>query len=371
MGTWTARDWAALALVLMTAVAWPTGRGLAAQTAAAAHDSTGPTPASSSARHTRTDAQRELFAVANTWRVYADNDLFAMRPKGVANDFDYTHGMGLVLEWADAPAWLRRRMASVRGCSAAVASEDGCATTSLRVRQAIYTPASNLTRPVRGERPYAGYLGAVGALSRVQPGRTRTWSLELGTTGAPSLAEPFQRLVHNWTGSTQELGWDYQLAARPTGSLRYDEWRFRDARTTGLRLRPAVHMAAELGTLRTAAVFGVESRISFDRENWWLPSDGHEAQALGPFLSAGWLQEFVARDLFLDGHFFNTYVTSERNWTVQQFAGTVGWRFRSATVDFRLVHRTKEYEAQFRPHRFGAFGMTVHRWPSRARAPGQ
>jgi DNA repair ATPase RecN len=49
----------------------------------------------------------------------------------------------------------------------------------LGVRQAIYTPPSNETFAVFGQRPHAAYLGLAAGLSEVRRHRTRTLRLDL------------------------------------------------------------------------------------------------------------------------------------------------------------------------------------------------
>ena len=278
------------------------------------------------------------------------------------NDFDYTHGMGVSAEWSEAPLWLRRRLGDRPGCSASVGPDSrGCVTSTLNARQAIFTPPSNSTRPVPGERPYAGYLGATAGATLVRAGVMRGMAIELGTTGPLSLAEPMQDVVHKWTRSKPELGWHNQLAARPTMLLRYHELRNRDHLTSTTQARSAFLWSAEVGTLRTAAALGGELRISLRQAPLWLPGDGARAQSTGPFVLAALQQDLVLRDVFLDGHFFNESITSERIPLVRQATLGAGWRLDVASFEFRWVNRSREYDAQPRAHRYGTLAVTLHR----------
>lgn len=301
-------------------------------------------------------------AASYTLRFFVDNDVLSLRAKGVPNDFDYTHGMGVSADWGEAPLWLRRRLGDRDGCSSGVEpGSRGCLMSSLSARQAIFTPPSNGSRPVMGERPYAGYLGATAGATLVRVGMMRRVAIELGTTGPLSLAEPIQGLVHKWTRSMPELGWDNQLAARPTMLVRYEELRNRDhlARTTSAR--SALRWSAELGTLRTAATFGGELRVALKHAPLWLPDDGARAQSTGPFVLVALQQELVLRDVFIDGHFFNESITSRRIPLVRQATLGAGWRLDLATFEFRWVDRTREYHAQPRAHRYGTLSVTLHR----------
>ncbi len=296
-----------------------------------------------------------------TVRLFIDNDMFALRPLGVANDFEYTHGMGAVMRWATAPQWLRSRVGGLPGCEGSEQRAQGCMMAGLTVRQAIFTPPSNKERPVRGERPYAGYLGGAVAATLIRGATQRTLALDLGTTGTPALAEPLQRMVHRITGDEQELGWKNQLATRPTISLLYEELRTLDRRISTAPLRAGLRWSAELGTLRSAATVGGEVRLGLAGGAVWLPEDGASALTRGPFVAAAAQQELVMRDVFLDGHFLNRSVTSERIPAVQQLSLAGGWRWSDATFDFRWHYRTRDYKAQPRPHRYGTLSLTLHR----------
>lgn len=304
-------------------------------------------------------------SIARTARLFVDNDMFALRPLGVANDFEYTHGMGVVMHWTTAPDWLRARLRHRPGCQTGEQREAGCVMAGFSVRQAIYTPPTNKERPVRGERPYAGYVGGAAAVSMISAAAQRTLAIDLGTTGTPSLAEPLQRAVHSITSNEQELGWSNQLATRPTFVVQYEELRTRDRTVRGAPFRAGLRWEADVGTLRSAATLGAEVRLGLNRGELWLPTDGVKALSRGPFVAAAAQQELVLRDVFLDGHFLNRSVTSERIPSVRQLALTGGWRWAAASFDFRWIYRSRDYKAQPRPHKYGTLSLTLHRRDSR------
>ncbi len=293
-------------------------------------------------------------------RAFLDNDLFALRDSGAATDFDYTHGIGAVAHWADAPAWLRARWRGAAGCSAPADRLRGCLTSTLGIRQAIYTPSSNESRPVPGQRPHAGYLGVQIGASYVTPRRLRTVQLDLGTTGRASLGAPLQQLIHTVTGSAPERGWHNQLGTRPAIALRYDELLSQELSLRPVHLRARAHLGAQLGTLRTAALAGGELQLARNTRRFWTPFDGGLALPLGPYLLGGVRQERVARDLFVDGHFGDETITSIREPNVWQTTVGIGWRFPGGSGEYRHIRRGKEYRDQLGAHSHGSFTFTFH-----------
>lgn len=318
-------------------------------------------PAGAQSAGDATDTAPPATQVARIVRVSLDNDLFALRDSALPTDHDYTHGMGAVVQWADAPARVRGWLRDVPGCARAEARGHGCLMASLGAQQAIYTPASNETFRVPGQRPHAGYLGLIASITHVVPHRQRTVRLDVGTTGRPALAAPLQRAMHAVTGSTTELGWSNQLGARPTLAVRFDEQWQADAAPRWVHVRTRGQWGVQAGTLRTGAVVGAAVQVAPNRRRFWTPHDGAEPLPLGPYLLGGVRQELVARDLFVDGHFGDRSVTSRRETSVWQTEVGFGWRFAGGSSEYRHVRRGREYAAQLRPHSYGAFVFTWYR----------
>ena len=305
------------------------------------------------------DQGAERAPVSRVLRVQVDNDLFALRDSGPPTDYDYTHGMAGTVLWAEAPAGVRRRLGNLPGCATAESRRAGCLMALFAVRQQIFTPASNMPAPIPGQRPHAGYLGLQLGVQQVLPWRARTVALEVGTTGRPTLARELQALMHAVTGSAPELGWGNQLGTRPAIVMQgHDEWQA-DARAAGAHLRARARYGIQLGTLRTSVAAGAEVQVAPDRRTLWTPQEGGRALPLGPYVLGGVRQELVGRDLFVDGHFGDRSVTSERIASVWQTTVGFGWRFAGGGAEFRHVRRGKQYVAQLGPH---AFGRLVFSW---------
>lgn len=314
------------------------------------------------------DSTRAIVAVSDTStqvtrviRAFLDNDLFALRRQGAATDYDYTNGVGATAYWADAPGWLRRRLRDRPGCALASARAGGCVRGSLGLRQLIYTPASNSAVDIPGQRLHAGFLGVSAGAALVSPGRARELQVEIGTTGAPALAAQVQGAIHEVTGTQRELGWHNQIEARPMIAARYNElWQF-DARPLGAHVRSRVDVGAQLGTMRAALETGAEVRVSIDRRPFWTPYDGGSTLPLGPYVLSGVRQEFVGRDVFLDGVSGGRPSTAERRSAVWQTMVGVGWRFAGGATEYRHVRRGREYEGQLGPHAYGALVFTFYK----------
>lgn len=310
----------------------------------------------------RADAFRDtLTQVERIVRVSLDNDLFAMRDSLIPTDHEYTHGLAADLHLADAPARLRRWLGDAPGCAAAEQRTRGCLMAMLGVRQAIYTPPSNETFPVFGQRPHAAYLGLALGLSSVRRYRLRTARLDLGTTGRPALGEPVQRFIHEITGSRPELGWRNQLPARLVMAVRVEDTWEGALRRAGLHLRARGVYGGQLGSLRTSAYAGTELQLAPDRRPFWTPWEGSAALPLGPYLVGSVRQEFTAHDLFVDGHLGAFGSPASREPSVWQTSAGIGWRFAGGSSEYRHVRRGKDYFWQQRPHTWGAFVFTWYR----------
>lgn len=321
-------------------------------------------PASSAAATVAQATDRAADRPLQSTRVvqgYLHNDLFALRDSSAATDFDYTSGVGLAVQWADAPQWLRRAARGQPGCAVADNRRTGCLRAMLGISQAIFTPASNTAEPVRGQRPHAGALQLSGGAERVTARRRLSVQLDLGTSGRAALAEPVQGVFHALTGTPPELGWDNQVVSRLLLGLRLlDVWHV-DHALGGAHLRTRAHWGGEAGTRRVAALAGAELRVAMNRSPFWTPTDGGTPLPLGPYVAAGVQQDHVRYDLFLDGFGEGPRPTSERIPGVWQASVALGWRFTGGQMEYRHVRRGEEYRAQVAPHAYGALAFTFNR----------
>lgn len=144
-----------------------------------------------------------------------DNDI------AFATDGDYTNGLRFT--------WLSEEH-SILSCSDCTASRwkntlsllpglgqpNSLYSTSLNLEQLMITPVDlTASTPQYEDTPYAGLLRLeLGVFARETNSLTG-YALSLGATGKKSLAAQSQKLVHDWTNSTEPQGWKHQLPAKP------------------------------------------------------------------------------------------------------------------------------------------------------------
>lgn len=274
-----------------------------------------------------------------------DNDVLALRGREAPPDHDYTHG--LHLSFGVTPPGRLRRTLSLPRCAPTPVTEP-CLHTRLTLGQRIYTPRRDAHTPVPGERPYAGWLYASAEISVVEALHRRTFGIELGITGPPAMGEPVQNGVHRLLRSEPQHGWAHQLRFEPGIQLRYEQSRpvEHSVPLVGpVRLGP--EWALMLGNVRTAAEVG------------GLLHAGANAPGVYTHLRAH--QEWVARDLFLDGNSLRETSSAERIPLVSEAELGVGYRWTRWALAYRFVLRSREYEAQPTAHRYGSLVLSRYR----------
>jgi len=262
-----------------------------------------------------------------------DNDILAVRGTGAPPDYDYTHGLHLGAEFVGLP-WPRHRRLDTEAMG--LRSHIG-------IGQRIYTPRQDGREPVPGERPYAGWLFLDGRVVVTGAGMEHRLDLEVGVTGPAALGEPVQNGFHRLVGSTLQEGWEHQLHGEVAGLVRYGITGTH--RLGGAWLRPQGEIA--LGTLWSGAASGLDVRF------------GASPDAQGLYAGAGIRQEWVARNLFLDGNTFRSSVEAETRGWVSQAAVSLGYGFGRWDAEYRFVLRSREYAAQPSAH---GYGSVMLRW---------
>lgn len=269
-------------------------------------------------------------------RLVLDNDLFAPHPLDrPAQDRDYTAGTRL--SWTSSGAGWWAKPLGIGADSVRLA-------TRWEVGQEIYTPRIDHTTPVPGERPYAGWLYGSVTAEATKGARTRSLTLQLGVTGPPSLAEPVQTEVHKLGGFDRPLGWRYQIPFQPGVVARYGE-RWALAREAGgVRGEVGPAWEVELGNVLTGAQAGVHGRIAYR----------------GVYAVAAAREDWVARNLFLDGSFSGNAPQVEKLVFVPQVEAGAGVRIGGLGIGYRAVHRGREYRTQRTEHTWGSIILELH-----------
>jgi hypothetical protein len=266
-----------------------------------------------------------------------DNDILALRGRGAPADYDYTQGLVIGVELDSASRWMPGRLPAC--------GENGteqCLRTRLEVGQRIYTPRRDAPNPIPGERPYGAWLYAGGGVARESGRGVRSLEVELGVTGPPALGEWVQNGVHRLTGSERQEGWAHQTGFEPGILLRFQEGR----RWGGgaARVEPALRL--ELGNVRTAAAMG---------------ASGVLGRGMGVYARLGGRQEWVVRDIFLDGGTLGSRSTARKLPFVSEGEAAAGFRARKWSAEYRFVARSREYRAQPEGHAYGSLVLTVAR----------
>ena len=301
---------------------------------------------------------------ARAVQLVVDNDLFALRGRGLPPDHDYTHGTRATVAWAGP-----RRSAGARttapGCRSPAARRGGCRTVALTVGQEIYTPRRDAPAPVPGERPYAGWLHVTGSTTVVRLGRARALHATVGVTGPASLARGVQDGVHRLMHNEPQLGWAHQLGPALGVEVGYAEVR-RGERSLGAAGMAAVRgrWGASAGTLRSRLTAGADAVLGLRGTAPWSPAEPEVDRPPRASLLVGVRQDWVLHDAFVDGRGLagrSRPGAAARRPLVPQAEVGAAYRWRRVSVEYRHVVRGREYHAQPAPHAFGSVRLTIVR----------
>lgn len=247
-------------------------------------------------------------------RLAAENDGFVFwTPPHDRTDRYYTNGLAAeaVLAWA--PRWAKLLARDEPRVCPSVAGSSPCVLTRVTLGQSIYTPAWLFSPgPPIDDRPYAGWLYLRATTARVTPQGSRSFGVEVGVTGGPSLASLAHRWFHRTLGKAEPTGWDHQIPFELAFSVKYE---VRStvallAQESGASFLLEPHGSFSLGTLRTGAVGGLSFKAGWNappRLDWWGPGSG----PVYFLLTAGVEGELVLRDLFIDGSTWKESVHTE------------------------------------------------------------
>ena len=310
---------------------------------------------------------------AGTWTLLMENDRFAN------TDRHYTHGTRLA--WVsdkigDGPDWVPNLLNRLYPFADARAGRIGFA-----LGQNIYTPENiSLRDPIGNDRPYAGWLYGAASV-HVETRQTLigrpfdvldTVELQLGVIGPLSLAEQTQKTVHSLINTTQPRGWSSQLDTEPGIALLAErKWRTPEMKLAGgiVAVDAIPHLGAALGNVYTHVNAGTMVRLgrnlSFDYGPPHIQPalSGLEAVdsggALGWYLFAGIEGRAVGRNIFLDGSTFSDSLHVDKNPFVGDFQAGAAIIYNGWRVAFSHVIRTREFENQKEPDRYGAISLSM------------
>jgi len=300
-------------------------------------------------------------APRNAYEIAFENDIFiGIVPGKPHSDREYTHGLWIAEERSDAPLW-GSLFSGIPTCEDGGVATSTCLQTRFEVGQKIFTPHIREEIPSPTERPYAGWLYGSATARAVRTWASRSLRVELGVTGPPSLAEPFQKGIHRVTRYPQPKGWDHQLAFEPGVLLRYDERRLVEHVTaSGRRVADAiVTLGATAGNVRIGVDGSVAVRAGSRLPHPWLRGTG--ASEPSGFVTLEVRRLWTARDLFLDGNTFTDGPRVERIASTGEVRVGAAVEYADLWLEFTHVLEDKLYTTQPRPHRYSRLALVLHR----------
>ena len=316
-------------------------------------------------------ASSAALADGDTYTVQWENDRIAN------TDRHYTNGFRLswVSEAVDSdPEWAKDILETIYPFANLRKGRVGAA-----FGQSIYTPEdTSATALVVNDRPYAGWLyGGISvhaqtALPNSQLTRDRldTVELDIGVVGPYALGRQVQNGVHELTGVAKSDGWSHQLDNEP-GIMLIGErrWRTKTVHPMGLELDVIPNIGGSIGNVMTFASAGTMIRLGQDLDVDYGPPLIRPALSGLPavedvsdfawYVFAGAQGRAVVRDIFLDGNTFSNIHSVDKKTFVGDFQIGAAIVYRGARLAITQVFRTREFEQQRQPDRFGAISLSV------------
>ena len=237
--------------------------------------------------------------------------------------------------------------------------------------QNMYTPRDITDpNPPGDDRPYAGWLYFSTGVGETHRGGLRRLLLTVGVVGPASLGEPIQKEVHRMVDTDMPRGWNTQLGNEVTVMLSLERlWRVWEAtENNGWGADLSTHAGATLGTPYTLAGTGLTVRAGRHMPEDYSPPriqpafpgslQFRPAQRWGWYVFFGVDGQGRAHDTFLDGNTFRDSRSVPRNPWVGELMGGLAMAWRSLRLSHTFTHRTREFDGQSEPQRFGAFSLT-------------
>jgi hypothetical protein len=286
-----------------------------------------------------------------------ENDFFA------GYDRHYTNGVQLAFlaDIAQAPE-------ALRGHGPLAWSADPQAVVA--IGQRIYTPTNtDISPPDPSDRPYAGWLYAMADVRTRAAPTIDHLTITLGLVGPASGASQTQDFAHRVLGEPDSKGWDYQVRPRATFMAGFERaWPgVASGDFAGLRYDLATRVGATAGTPMTYAAAGAVLRfgrnlpadLPVTHISLGPPRDGFRGTpTFGWYAWAGVDARAVAYNTFIQGDTFGdaSHVTREPYGYDTQVGIAAAWPV--ARVGFTLVQRSREFQGQHGPDRFGQLAIS-------------
>ena len=310
---------------------------------------------------------------APVFTIYFENDTFA------DTDRYYTNGAKLSWISGDLSGWGRSGGQQAALERVPLVNDPGTMKNfGFAFGQNIYTPRDqDLVIPDPDDRPYAGWSYLEFSLLSKSPHQLDIISLQVGMVGPHSYAQEVQNGFHDWIRNSPSRGWDSQLHDEVGVNLIVERrWRlFARAFDGALGFDFVPHIGASLGNVATYANIGASTRLGFNLpEDFGVdlirgagvvntPIDDNdprvgERTSLSLFLFAGADGRAVARDIFLDGNTFRDSPSVDKEDFVADLSVGAGLVLGRWQLTYTHVLRTREFEGQDKPNRFGSVTLS-------------
>ena len=292
-----------------------------------------------------------------------ENDLFSNEDNGYTN--------GARLSWlsseSDIPLWMETGMNQLP-----FFAHNGKKRYGFAIGQTMFAPDDlTVKQLITDDRPYAGFLYGSAGLTSDTGYRLDNLQLTLGIVGPSSLAAQTQDAVHKLTDSDDPQGWDNQLSDELGIILTYErKWRgIYEISPFGFAVDVTPHLGASVGNVHTYASTGAVFRFGYD-----LPADygpplirpalpGSDffkpSKQFGWYLFGGFEGRAIARNIFLDGNTFEDSHSVDKKYFVGGLqAGAAVTLGEDIRIAYTHLFRTKEFEEQDEPDKFGALTVS-------------
>ncbi len=238
--------------------------------------------------------------------------------------------------------------------------------------QNLYTP-EDIEAPVPdpNDRPYAAFLYGSAGFTSVTDDHVDDLEATLGVVGPAAFGEQTQKQIHEWVGSPEPQGWDFQLKNEPGLILSWQRsWPEAYAVSPGpLHFRVTPHVGATLGNIYTYANLGLTLQLTPGADRWQdqplrvrpsIPGSGFFAPPSNGWtwaLFAGVEGRAIARNIFLDGNTFRDSRSVDKEPFVADASAGAALSYGPARISYTLNWRTREFDGQDDQAIFGAIAL--------------
>jgi hypothetical protein len=312
------------------------------------------------------DVKKTKSAEGGTFTFEFENDFFS------TTDRHFTHGTKLNYVTNERAPGINDPIA-MAAAYVPFFPKNARARASYSLGQNMYTP-SDITREelLPNDRPYAGWLYAGFGLVAENPEKNRIDNLEIdiGVVGPWSKADKTQKQWHRWFDYDDPKGWDNQIKNEP-GIIILFERQQRLAKMDlpmGLEWEFVPSFGFAAGNVMTYASAGATLRIGDDLSVDYGPPRIRPSMPTGGFLRRhegfNWYMfaalggRAVARNIFLDGNTFSDSHSVDKRYLVGDLQAGVAVQYESWRVAYTHILRTKEFDSQDTPDRFGALSIS-------------